>query len=84
MVTLGRLGAEREGNSRHRHLTCAVSDSCYLGTLVENIVRYFSFFKSMSPFKAIKKGAFFFFFNLRREQMLTDEISLADSFVSDA
>ena len=41
------------------------------------------FFKSMIPSKAIKRR-FFFFFNLREEQMLTDKISLADSFVSDA
>ena len=37
----------------------------------------------MIPSKAIKR-LFFFFFNLREEQMLTDKISLADSFVSDA
>lgn len=38
------------------------------------------FFKSMIPFKAIKR-LFFFSFNLREEQMLTDKISPADSFV---
>lgn len=41
------------------------------------------FFESMIPSKAIKR-LFFFSFNLREEQMLTDKISPADSFVSDA
>lgn len=46
-----------------------------------------TFFESMIPPEAIKRLFFkknLSFFNLRGEQMLTDEISLVDSFVSDA